>query len=65
MIYSFVDTLEACEQICHKCPLKDEVENYKEDIDNICNICNICKDNVVEKTDSERANITMWENTQK
>ena len=34
-----VDALEACEQICHECPLKGEVENYKEDI-------------VVEKKDS-------------
>ena len=32
-IMNKVDALEACEQIRHKCPLKSEVENYKEDID--------------------------------
>ena len=28
-----VDALEACEQVRQECPLKGEVENYKEDID--------------------------------
>ena len=27
------DALEACKTTCHECPQKDEVENYKEDID--------------------------------
>ena len=33
-IMNKVDTLETCEQIPNGCPLKSEVESYKEDIDN-------------------------------